>query len=216
MSTISLKKRWKDLLQATLEAWAHQILFQRHVYPQASFAPTRFFGVQCQANRHPDVVSYISESIALAAEYLASDGADQISLLITDEDSGGERELERYTLELFVAPILEWEDEATDINMERLERAMRDLILKVLGLESHPVSPTDTRSFRITVHISEGQAARREDSFLNREKDGGSFTLDIEQSPVSTTSDRFLWDDFHSGLYNLRFGSMLGSSDAAA
>ena len=40
-----LELKWKDLLGATLEAWAHLILFVRHVYPPESLNP---FGGQQQ------------------------------------------------------------------------------------------------------------------------------------------------------------------------
>ena len=70
------------VLSATLETWAHQILYTREVYSRETFGTTRFMGIKCYVNRHPAVVSYIDETVRLAVPALLEGTADQLSLLI--------------------------------------------------------------------------------------------------------------------------------------
>lgn len=203
MAGVSLKKRWNELLHATLETWAHQILYQRCVYPTNSFGPIRFFGVRCHANRHPGVVQYIQESVAAGAQLLISEEANQFVLVIVDEAEGVPRELERYEIELSIASRPEWDDEAKDVTFERMERAMRNLILRVLGLGQESASDSETLSFRIETHCKARTATAGVIEGLTAD---GSFTLhekvpiDVDQAPP----DCFLWDDNNSGMFKLR------------
>jgi hypothetical protein len=81
-----LESKWKDLLGATLEAWAHMILFVRQVYPAESFCspPTTLFGLRLHHNRHPAVAAYIAEAVKVALPSLTSRVADSITLTIIE------------------------------------------------------------------------------------------------------------------------------------
>jgi hypothetical protein len=81
-----LESKWKDLLGATLEAWAHMILFVRQVYPAESFCspPTTLFGLRLHHNRHPAVAAYIAEAVKVALPSLISRVADSITLTIIE------------------------------------------------------------------------------------------------------------------------------------
>jgi hypothetical protein len=82
-----LESKWKDLLGATLEAWAHMILFVRQVYPAESFCSpptTTLFGLRLHHNRHPAVAAYIAEAVKVALPSLTSRVADSITLTIIE------------------------------------------------------------------------------------------------------------------------------------
>lgn len=156
---ISLKKRWELLLGSTLETWAHHLLYVRHVYPRETFCLSTFLGVRCRANRHPDVVAYIKDSIKTAVPALVGGVADEVALTITanadDETIGASVEMETYRLRIR-GMAQEWgiENDVSQL-MSVLERNMRDLVLCVHGLESGRASSSDALSFKITLHIPE-------------------------------------------------------------
>jgi hypothetical protein len=84
-----LESKWQDLLGATLEAWAHMILYVRRVYPADSFGPsptTAPFGLRLHVNRHPAVAAYIADAIRVALPSLTTSPrvADAITLTILD------------------------------------------------------------------------------------------------------------------------------------
>jgi hypothetical protein len=164
-----LNRQFAALLAATLETWAHQLLFQRHIYPRETFGPTRFLGVRCQACRHPGVVSYIADTVGVAVPALMTGAADVLSLVVTttNEDSDHvdddshiivETVVETYSLKI-VEMLRDWRDVGSNVDigttMQELERAMRDLVLRVLSLESERASSSDTVSFKLTLHLPE-------------------------------------------------------------
>jgi len=95
VSSSSFKERFKALLGATLETWAHQLLYLRRVYPRSAFGETRFLGVQrCRVIRHPDVVSYVRDAVRVAVPALVEGVADEISLsVLVDCDDYGDHEV---------------------------------------------------------------------------------------------------------------------------
>ena len=155
-------QRWASLLwSAALETWAHQLLYTRGVYPRDSFVPVRFLGVQCYANRHPDVVAYIQDTVKAVVPALQNGAADQVSMLITcEEDNGSEvilHTLEEYSLRRFG---FRKGDSSTLNNhqADTLERSLRDLVLAVHALpkntlSSHPQSASV--SFRLELRLEE-------------------------------------------------------------
>jgi len=156
LSSAQWKKRWSTLLGATLEAWAHELLYVRHVYPRETFGQTRFLGVLCHASRHPAVVSYITNTIKVAVPSLVSGVADEIALTIVDNGEDGmasssnRRELEKFVLRFFRSA-------SSDIviaeTIELLERGMRDLVLSAQALESGRTTTSDSVSFTLKLHL---------------------------------------------------------------
>jgi hypothetical protein len=127
-----LQVRCEALLRATLEHWAHHLLYVRRVYPREScFAKSIFVGVKgCRVCRHPGVISYISNSIytAIPAIMLSCCGggggdghsiSDNVALSLTildnndegDDDAAAVMEQETYTLRVLemLSPE-EWKD----------------------------------------------------------------------------------------------------------
>lgn len=150
-----MENRLGKLLGSSLETLVNQILHSRHVYPRESFCPSSFLGIRCRVNRHPDVVSYIEESVAVAVPSLLSGVASQFSVVICEKDPLGNatRDLESYHLALAVPPV-HGSEEADHTNViKSLERTMRDMILRVLSLESGWASKSASVSFRIVLHI---------------------------------------------------------------
>jgi len=157
MSAVPLKKQWSALLSATLENWAHQLLYVRHVYPRETFGSARFLGVRCRVCRHPAVVSYISDTVNVVVPSIVEGVANEISFVITetDENLGSTREVEKYKLRI-LDMLSDWKEDG-DISqlMKYMERSMRDVILQVHSLHSERATSSDSVSFKITMHIPE-------------------------------------------------------------
>lgn len=139
-------------------------------------------------NRHPDVVSYIAESVAVAVPSLLQSVATRISLAITvqaetEHDTLVDEVLENYTLEMFNVDQNEWrqyEDSATTELMHELERSMRDLVLSVMSQEaSSSRASNDSVSFLIDLHIPTENKACNE---LNQALDQGTWYCPDQQA----------------------------------
>jgi hypothetical protein len=182
---MSSKRRLSLLLSSTLETLAHQILYARHVYPRDAFAATRFLGVRCHACRHPLVVRYIHDSVALAVPSLLVGASSELQIVICEADGIGSthRELETYRLRLQgLMSDLEGPDAGENdvdvgvdegggggdhdndddeddnkLAIENGERAVRDLMIRVLGMEAGtlPLPRSDSLSFRIVLRVAE-------------------------------------------------------------
>lgn len=85
-STVSLDDQFAGLIKATLETWAHQILYTRRVYPSSTFAPASIWGVKCHACRAKDVVEYIQDSIETGLSALLKGSVSRLSLVIVEEE----------------------------------------------------------------------------------------------------------------------------------
>lgn len=156
------EKRLSTCLGASLEAWAHMILYQRHVYPSETFTTTTFLGVRSYINRHPAVVSYIADTLTVAVPSLMVGATDEMILIIVhqDDEDGSIQELERYVLR-FRLRILQPDSESSDIqSMEHIERKLRDLVLSAHALENGRSSAGQNVddagvSFRISIRVPE-------------------------------------------------------------
>ena len=167
----SLDEQFRALLKATLETWAHQVLYRRRVYPSSTFCPTTVWGVRCHACRAKQVVLYIQDSIEAAlsssSNVLQEGLASRLSLVIVQEaplmedDNGSSLdnndnnddfvEKERLTLAFdHVRPVKNMDE------LRQAERAMRDLILRTQSIPENNNSKlqiTDDTSFRLVWHL---------------------------------------------------------------
>jgi hypothetical protein len=144
------------LWTATLETWCHQILFARRIYPKETFCSTRFLGIQCKANRHPGVVSYIFETIRVAVPAILNGVANELSLLILH---AGE-EVEKFSLFYSISGL--------ENDLQLLEKEARNLILSALSLDGQFSTQHSSKdlTFKIMLHIPEENQSCRE---LNQE-----------------------------------------------
>lgn len=165
LSASQFQKQWSSLLSATLESWAHQLLYVRHVYPRETFGVSIFLGVRCHASRHPGVVSYITNSLKVAVPSLLSGVTDEISLIICDNGDDGvsstPRELDKYVVRFSEAQI---NKESSDAKipvetMHQLERGMRNLVLAAHALESGGPTMSESVSFRLSLHIPQADSS---------------------------------------------------------
>lgn len=122
------------------------VLYIRRLYPQDSFCRTRFLGVQCRSNRHPEVVKYISKTVEMAVSALMAGDSEEISVIIYDQQE--RQDFEKFSLN-FDPPIIK-----PTQNLLDLEAEMRNLILSVQtleGLKSWKWPPETT--FRIMLFV---------------------------------------------------------------
>lgn len=140
------------VLAGLLEVWAHQLLYQRRVYPRKVFGPGRFLGVRVQNCRHPQVVSYIQKAVKVAVPALTNGVADQIIWSRMREDVV----LEAFRLEindipkvLSIADYRDWE-----------RKIMRSVVLSVISLPTNEIVKKEDNSisFRIQLHICSEQS----------------------------------------------------------
>ena len=155
------------LLSSTLEMWCHQVLYVRKVYPKDTFCAVEFLAAtsHCKANRHPGVVSYVSDVINVAVPAIFLRGvAKELTLVILNHASdSSQREIERYTLDFSdLSATLEENESITNeqplwksLCIEDLEREMLDLVLSV---HSHGLSEGARRgksnlSFKLVLYV---------------------------------------------------------------
>ena len=147
----------EDLLwAATLEAWCHNILYTRRVYPRDSFTSLKFLGIshQCHANRHPGVVSYIRDAVAVAIPALRQGIANEICLAI--QNGPDSTPIEKYCLSFDKNEKNNNPFGTTSIDIQELERESRQLILSVLAMEGKsPLPPRPHLTFQILLHVPE-------------------------------------------------------------
>jgi mitotic spindle assembly checkpoint protein MAD2B len=170
------------LFAASLEAAVHQLLYQRRVYPRDAFGPVRFLGLRCRACRHPGVAAYVRDFVAAAGPAVLVGAAAEVRLVVCeagDDFGASTRDLETYVLRLSGPPrALPFSggggaDAADDGDVSEqdrrddgsrtnsvLEGAMRDLLLRVLGMPSDDPPPrSDSASFRLVLRVPERDAS---------------------------------------------------------
>lgn len=141
------KETVEYLLAAGLETWAHQFLYSRRVYPKATFGNVRFSGIQCNVNRHPDVVKYIHDTVSLAAPGIIHGSVDQISIIITCYENSSQegldetveecKKLEECQIRFGKFHKDRVENMADNVEAE-LKKCFREMILRLGSLESMP------------------------------------------------------------------------------
>jgi hypothetical protein len=169
------------LFAASLEAAVHQLLHRRRVYPRDAFGPVRFLGLRCRACRHPGVAAYVRDFVAAAGPAVLGGAAAEVRLVVCeagDDFGASARELETYVLRLSGPPRAssfsgggaDAVDEGDVSEQDRrddgsctnsvLEGAMRDLLLRVLGMPSDDPPPrSDSASFRLVLRVPERDAS---------------------------------------------------------
>ncbi|GMI25855.1 hypothetical protein TeGR_g2332 [Tetraparma gracilis] len=96
MSTSDLPSLLTELLELSI----HQLLHSRGLYPASLFQAASYLGTKVHTSRHPDINSYIADSVAVAAPSLLSGTATALNLSLLTPSSL----LERYTFSLPMAP----------------------------------------------------------------------------------------------------------------
>jgi len=110
-----------------------------------------------KANRHPGVVDYISDTLRTAVPALLSGTVDELAVVILkDETVLLERFALRFT-EILNAPM--GSDEESSSLLSKMEQGMRDMILRVHGLEGRDIGSKLKQSdaslcFKITLRVS--------------------------------------------------------------
>ena len=151
------------------------VIYQRRVYPSATFTHSSFLGVRLYVSRHPGVVAYISDTLRVAIPSLVSGVAQEIVLTIIDENanyvqdkeengacpSSSSSELEGYILRVHVPPTdIAAQKNATTLEaIDHMERGLRNLVLSTLALEHGRPSITSEDdsgiSFRLSLRVLE-------------------------------------------------------------
>jgi len=117
------------------------LLYQRRVYPSATFTASNFLGVRSYASRHPAVVSYITDTLKVAVPSLVSGVATELALTIVDlnrNPHNSQQELERFVLRFHLHHTQPDGNNDSVISIETIEqteRGLRDLVLSVHSLE---------------------------------------------------------------------------------
>ena len=157
------------LLASTLEMWCHQILYVRRVYPKDTFCPVGFLSAttHCKANRHPAVVSYITDAIRVAVPTIFLQGAaTELTLVVLNRAGNCTRQLESYSLDFSeLSRSTQNFEGGQDLNqqplwkvlcLDQLEREMLDLVLSVhsQGLAGKHRRGKSNLSFQIMLRVT--------------------------------------------------------------
>ena len=147
-----------SLWKAALEIFIHQILHVRRVYHKDSFCSTRFLGVQCHANRHPKVVSYIGNSLKVIIPAILSEGMstemvveiyDQVKMYTYERysltfKSKKKKKLQQQQQQQQQSSPDNDNDQSTDLlistsyDIKEIESELRDLICSIGSLARNP------------------------------------------------------------------------------
>jgi len=145
--------RLTSILGSFLEVLTHEILYIRSLYPHDAFSPTRHYGVSCHACRHPGVVDYIFDTLKVAVPGIISGTVEGIYIILYDSQT--DEMLERYAIEFQMDETVDIsnangtsigiQSSTKDINtrerdlleekVQQLERALRDVLLKMSSLD---------------------------------------------------------------------------------
>jgi len=177
LSAAQFQKRVSACLGAALEAWTHMLLYQRRVYPSATFTASTFLGVRSYVSRHPLVVAYISDTLQVAVPSLVAGVAQELAFTIVDQnamsdhDDGNEEEqcsrscsqdLKKYVLRFhdFQPEAYAQNNSTTMETIEQIERGLRDLVLSAHALEhgrqAIPRGGDESGvTFRLSLHVPE-------------------------------------------------------------
>ena len=149
------------------------VIYQRRVYPSATFTHSSFLGVRLYVSRHPGVVAYISDTLRVAIPSLVSGVAQEIVLTIIDENANYVQDkeedgacptsnsmLEGYILRFHVPPTDIAAPNTTTLEaIDHMERGLRNLVLSTLALEHGRPSSTSEDdagiSFRLSLRVLE-------------------------------------------------------------
>lgn len=142
------KDKQTALMLTSLEAWCHQLLFVRQLYPSDSFASSMALRVRVKKCIHPNVSKYIEESLRRGIQRISSGVTPVVSLLILiDPDLVAET----YTLSFDKFPYEEHHSTTMKhADIMESEQSWRKLLLSVLDLGS-PISTVlgDDATFKL-------------------------------------------------------------------
>ena len=81
----------------------HTILYERHIYPIASFISARKYNYPVRQSRHPKVCSWITDAVAAVQDELLNGTVERVAVIIYSQYS---QPLERFMFDLSKFPVV--------------------------------------------------------------------------------------------------------------
>jgi hypothetical protein len=119
-----------SFVSSSLEALVHELLFVLQVYPSETFGKVVLWGVTIHVHRHPGVVEYIRDCVAVAVPVVWQGGQ-----LVVEVGSS-----QRFLMQVKLSD--DTKEESTPL-LHRLEGMMRDLLLSLGRLQPPLEEMTD-------------------------------------------------------------------------
>jgi len=160
------KNNLNGILLEFIEAFIHQLLYIRKIYPADIFERRRKYGLPISMSRHPDLNNYIYQMLRHTAPLLDEGLAEKIVICFLDP---AQKPLERYVVDLqdIVVSIPQLNQliiEEAEV-LEELEDQLRASLIKLNFVDSDlPSIPEDTTftTFVYTREFSEATVEERE------------------------------------------------------
>lgn len=92
----------------------HTILYERAIYPDASFLTARKYNFPVRQSRHPKVCEWINDAVAAVETELLKGVVDRVVIIVYSKDS---QPLERFVIDVSRFPVVSLAD--TDTPLER-------------------------------------------------------------------------------------------------
>jgi len=157
----SLVSNFADFLTVAI----HTILYERQIYPIASFITTRKYNYAVRQSRHPKVCAWITDAVSAVQDELIAATLDKVAVVIYSPYS---LPLERFVFDLSKFPVVAREDMHTPIDRESpaqldgskppsvdLEEQFRAVMARlcVCGTTLKPIPPGCT--FTVTIEVKD-------------------------------------------------------------
>ena len=136
-----------DAIVEFLEVAIHHTLHARGIYPRELFEARSFYGARVQRCRHPDLTSYVEDTVSALRGPIARGDVQRVVLVIKDGDSGGAgAPLEHHVFDFVLHPSF-LAEKPTKEDVDALVRCFAGCVTKIAYLDGHPV-PRSVRRHR--------------------------------------------------------------------
>ena len=109
----------------------HTILYEREIYPQASFLSARKYNFSVRQNRHPKVCEWVNDAIAAIEAELLKCTVEKVAVVIFGKDA---KALERFVFDVSQFPTVPSSDIDTPLERKAAD-GEKDAILPLVNIE---------------------------------------------------------------------------------
>jgi hypothetical protein len=160
-----------------LEAWVHEVLFARGLYPPALFERRRLYGVAARRARHPELAAYVAAAAGGLRGALAAGALDRVAVAVA---APGGAPAERHVLE---ARLLARAPGAPAADPAEAEARLRGCLLRLQHADAALPPPPAGATWELVAHAA-GRAALDAGAWIEEGGGGGGALRGAEAVPV--------------------------------
>ncbi|KAG8470546.1 hypothetical protein KFE25_008967 [Diacronema lutheri] len=154
-----------DMVLCHLEAAFHATLHVRGVYPPELFELRRVLNMPVRISRHPALKAYVRDAVVSIREAMQLAAVDKVELVLLAKgvEPGAEPSpVERHVFD-FGAALAHAGEQASDDDLEAIERNLRASLSSVAQLEHRLPALASETTFAIVVHTPESNDLSQND-----------------------------------------------------